>query len=300
MPQFKFAVLTNTPEDVRVQSHEGALMFDGSPNLPLPGQKGISCSVKARDRLRIHYGTGADQSHDPAIKRARKAELIFKDLRTILSDCAEPSVIRDHSLAGLRALGYDPLEEIFKFSFFKNDKNIYNPTVPTLSDLDYFNNHNAQKQANYSLFLLLEKLDEIFGFVNLNWRIQDGFVGLQKALVKNGPIIFVGKYGAIFYGKNDVVLFNRESSTERSVFFFRQNTISPIHRTHCVIVEEAKIIDGKPFVFFQDPQDASIPNACKRPVYLLSYDNFVKRIADKYGETASCTTPLGLVMPSGK
>ncbi|WP_131783386.1 hypothetical protein [Legionella gresilensis] len=202
----------------------------------------------------------------------------------------------------IEQLAYDPLTEVFKNPYFIELKNIHNKMNKiSLNAQHFYNSLSLEQKGKVYYFTALDIIDSLLGFKNVGWKIQDGFAGLQDALRKNGQIIFQGKYGASFHLENSLFIHKKESTNSREVCFFRKNSMSPKaflgSWTHCVVVDQAKIIDGTPFVFFRDPNDPSIPGLPER-VYMLNYENFVARISNKYSSPREANQTYGTALTS--
>jgi hypothetical protein len=94
-------------------------------------------------------------------------------------------------------------------------------------------------------------------------------------------------------GKANTKKHEKQSTADRKVYFFKLNTLRTSAWTHCVIVDQVKVVKGRPFVFFRAPQDPSIPGTSDK-AYMLSYESFIQRISDKYGYFGGPKTTYGL------
>ncbi|PJE11605.1 hypothetical protein [Legionella sp.] len=278
--EVKFVI--NTKDDVLVQSHKGKLTFNGATK-PLKSQAGYSCTIASRERLRTFYGKDAEKSIFPAERKRREAELILKKIKVIMATIPwDFGALCEESVRGLEKMGYDPLTEIYKNSVFIREKKVFAHFIRRMRADKFYTMASIELQGRWALFTLMDKMDQTFSFKNLEWTIEDGFEGLQQALRDNGQIIFQGKYGSCFHGRLNTKWHAKQSSVDREVYFFKPNTLRNSPWTHCVIVDQAKIIDGKPFVFFRDPRDPSIPGTPNK-AYMLSFTSFIQRLSDKYG-----------------
>ncbi|PJE11477.1 hypothetical protein [Legionella sp.] len=288
-------LVVDSKENVFVKSHQGKLQLDGSTK-PLKGQQGVACTIASRERLRTFYTKDAEKSADPVVRRNREAQVILNKVKAVMA--SQPLDFDDllsETMRGLEKMSYDPLTEIFKNPAFIGKKTELAQSGQPISAIKFYNMAGADFQAKWAFFTLMDKMDQTFGLKNLEWTIEDGFEGLQQALRDNGQIIFQGKYGICFHGGSNVAKHRNESTVEREVYFFKPRTLHASSWTHCVIVDQAKIIDGKPFIFFRDPYDPSTPGAPEK-AYMLSYDSFIQRISDKYGNIGGPKATYGLAL----
>lgn len=285
----------NTKENVLVKSHKGKLQLDGSTK-PLKGQVGVACTIASRERVRTFYGKNAEKSTNPLEQKGRETEVILKKIKAIMaSQPLEYSALLEESTRGLEQMSYDPLTEIFKNPAFIRQKTELAQSGQPLTAIKLYNKADVRLQAKWAFFTLMDKADQIFGLKDLEWTINAGFEGLQQALRENGQIIFQGKYGVCFHGGINISKHPKESTADREVYFFKPGTLHASSWTHCVIVDQAKIIEGKPFILFRDPYNASSPGTPAK-AYMLSYDNFIQRISDKYGNVGGPSTTYGLAV----
>lgn len=288
-------LIADTKENVLVKSHQGKLQLDGSTK-PLKGQVGVACTIASRERLRTFYGKNAEKSIDPTERKGRETEIILKKVKAIMaSQPLDYSALLEESTRGLEQMSYDPLTEIFKNPAFIRQKTEFAQSRQPLSAVKLYNMSAVDLQAKWAFFTLMDKADQIFGLKNLDWTINDGFAGLQQALRTNGQIIFQGKYGICFHGGMNVKKHPSESTSDREVYFFKPGSLHASSWTHCVIVDQAKVIDSKAFIFFRDPYNSSTPGTPEK-AYMLSYESFVQRISDKYGRVGRPDATYGLVV----
>lgn len=292
-------LVIDTKENVLVKSHQGKIKSDGTVK-PLKGQEGVTCTIASRERLRIFYGKEAEKSEDLKEINGRKNELILKKIKKIMAtQPLDYSALLEECTRGLEHLSFDPITEIFKHPDFIRKKTEYFQSGKSTTSIKFYNMADDCLRGKWAFFALMDKLDQQFGFENLDWTIQDRFEGLQQALRENGQIIFQGKYGMCFHGRANVQFHSQESTTSRQVYFFKKGTLHASTWTHCVIVDQVKLIDGRPFVFFRDPYNESIPGEPDK-AYMLSYESFIQRISDKYGNVGGPETTYGLVIEQAK
>jgi hypothetical protein len=288
-------LVVDSKENVLVKSHKGKLQLDGSTK-PLRGQVGVACTIASRERVRVFYGKNAEQSTNLLEQKGRQTEVILKKVKAIMaSQPLDYSALLEESTRGLEQMSYDPLTEIFKNPAFIRQKTELAQSRQPLTAVKLYHMADIDLQAKWAFFTLMDKADQIFGLKNLDWTINAGFEGLQQALRDNGQIIFQGKYGVCFHGGSNIGKHPRESTADREVYFFKPGTLHASSWTHCVIVDQAKIIDGKPFILFRDPYNASSPGTPDK-AYMLSYANFIQRISDKYGNVGGPSTTYGLAV----
>ncbi|CDZ77138.1 hypothetical protein BN59_01420 [Legionella massiliensis] len=282
---YTVSFFSNTEENVLVAGHKGKLMLDGREK-PFKGQKGLTCSIESRQRLRLIVGKAAESSEELEVQNARKAEKALKSLKVVMSKPAlDYEELHETSVAILQSLGYVIEEEIFKNPYFVKLKHakIAGGAIPeSTSSIRVFRTLVMKEKAQVTYSAVLEALDAQLGLKNAEWSIESGFEGLRQALITNGQIMFQGKFGRCFYGAGDVIHHPDESTEDRKAFYFRKNTIRASAWTHCVVVDQVKLVNGVPFVFFKDPYDVSKPGQADN-VYMISYQSFVERLSDRYG-----------------
>lgn len=122
----------------------------------------------------------------------------------------------------------------------------------------------------------------LFSAQTSHWEPQQGFIGLMNSLTQQGAHVFLGKFG--FWCHNQTPIEHPIESQQipgRKVYYFPKNSFAG-DRTiwlHAVVVDQAKILDGRPMIFFRDPYNNSDPGQ-EEKVYMLSYDAFLQRLVD--------------------
>ena len=131
-----------------------------------------------------------------------------------------------------------------------------------------------------ALSLLQRQFGTLFSLTDTIWHPERSkFADLCTVLRENGPLIVAGSFGAPFYK-------SKPKPYEQSIGNIKITSLGwpaseylgdNAKNMHSVIIVGCNVVNGKSFVYFNDPSKESLPNH-KRELYIMSYENFVKKI----------------------
>lgn len=266
-------VTRENSENILVNLPSGKLSKQGK-RVPLRGQKGMTCILYGMRRIAFFDQPDPNLPAIKAYKKIKQAMTNFKSnyaqlVQVGLNLCKEANIDLEQSLK-------------LNNSFMRAYKNC---KAKRLSEIDFFNKIKPREQWTLLYNILIEKIVlPLMHIKNVNWHPRDGFAGLGESLKKYGAHAFLGKFGSYCHTKKPVA-FKEESTANRHVYFFEKNTFKgdSIPFTHCVIVDQVKVVGGKQMVFFRDPNWPSTNNKPEE-IFMLSYENFVQRLTNWQGE----------------
>ncbi len=260
-------------ENILVNLPSGKLSKKGERKT-LKRQKGMTCILYGMRRIAFFDQSDLDSPAVKAYKNIKQAMMNFNYhydelVQVGLDLCKDSNINLKQALR---------LNDSFMHHYL-------NRTTKELSEIEFFNRINSRERWTLLYDILIEKIVlPLMHIKNTNWHPRDGFDALGESLKKHGAHAFLGKFGSYCHtGKPEV--FNKETTEGRHVYYFKKNTYVGdfIPFTHCIVVDQIKLVQGKEMVFFRDPNCTS---RNKRPekIFMLSYENFVQRLTDWQGE----------------
>lgn len=238
---------------------------------PIKKQKGMTCTLYGMRRLAYL---------DPDKKEEFSA---YKQIKNALKNF-------NHNYLELALLGYTLCGDLridLEQALSKNNSfmSLYmQRSNKELNKCEYLRSlpHNRQWVILYDIiskYLLLP----LMNLHESTWHPRDGFKGLQESLKKHGAHAFLGKFGQWCHTQK-AKTFKEECTKARHTYFFQKDTYvgDNIPFTHCVVVDQAKVVNGKEMIFFHDPSKPSTPGKVAK-IYMLSYETFVSRLCNTAG-----------------
>lgn len=146
-----------------------------------------------------------------------------------------------------------------------------------LTKAEYYNYVSLQSRW---LFIFVEIIHSIvMPFFNLQiapWHPKEGFKGLMHALIEHGAHVFIGYFDC---SDEKYTIVSAENTSTRKVKRYKAR---PFNRdgsnwAHAIVVDQVKLIDNQPMVFFRHPNHQS-KEGQKEVVYMIGYAEFVKRL----------------------
>lgn len=240
---------------------------------PINQQVGMTCILYGLRRIAFFDQTNSDTLRLNAYKRIKHAMKNFNENYDYLVQMAF-ELCNDLKIDIAKCLETN--------LFFMQQ---YNKSE-VLTIIEDFNLYSAKMKWSYLYFILVENIiSPLMSINNSNWHPRDGFTALAESLKSHGAHAFLGKFGSCFHWKNAKPS-ESESTSSRPVSFFEKNTFcgNSIPYTHCIIVDQVKIVNGKEMIFFRDPNyNSSIDKP--EQIFMLSYENFVQRLTNFQGRS---------------
>lgn len=269
----RFFVANN--DGVTVNFPAGKLSKDNAERKSAPKQKGNTCTIYAMRRLAFFNPSQTNETQKQAYKILKKnlsESWNYSDLKNM----GEDLVRKLNIYLPDKLLEQPDLYNIFSHYLFEGNYSVF----------DIYLRLPARRQWCILYDILVRHfLIPFFNLKNSDWHPHQGFAGLVNSLKTNGPHVFFGKLGSWTYLEKPFDL-PSESTPMRRVRAFKKNSYhvaKDFPLCHAVIVDQAKIINGKAFVFFHDPNRSSILDA-RQIVYILSYDAFIERLTNNYNK----------------
>lgn len=151
---------------------------------------------------------------------------------------------------------------------------------------------------SFGQLLAYQRIVELYDLQILNWTPKNGFEGLTLAIKDHGPLVMTGKnIGLPAYKTSATTLMNGDKPVKigsRAIKFWSEADLRPTtdleSSGHAVIVIGTQSIKKsdttEEYVFFLDPNDASVPGE-ERIMYRLSYKDFSAKLMMQNGITIS-------------
>ncbi|RDI45179.1 hypothetical protein [Aquicella lusitana] len=267
-------LLIDQTDNTLVDLSSGKLSKKGARK-PIKRQKGMTCTLYGMRRIAFFESSNQNDSIKEMIayKTMKNALMNFNHDYAHLAEIAF-TLCQNLNIDLETALS---LNSAFMNRFIKRANK-------ALSKIEYLTSLEERGQwiilydiLTYKILLPLLHLE------NAAWHPRDGFNKLKESLRNHGAHAFMGKFGAWCHNEKPQP-FMSETTQNRHVFYFRKNTYMGdyIPFTHCVIVDQLKIVNGKEMVFFRDPNSRSAPNKPEK-IFMLSFENFVSRLTDWQG-----------------
>ena len=131
-----------------------------------------------------------------------------------------------------------------------------------------------------ALGLLQRQFGTLFSLTDTTWHPErNKFADLSNVLRERGPLIVAGRFGTPFYKSTPKEYEQRIGNIEITSLGWPASEYfgDDAKNMHSVIIVGCNVVNGKSFVYFNDPSQESLPNH-KRALFIMSYENFVKRI----------------------
>lgn len=164
---------------------------------------------------------------------------------------------------------------------------LYNQTYPLRAAEASWSELGMHTQNKIAFSLIQKKCYQMHCLNESNWHPnRNNFRDLLDQLRTNGPMLTAGRFGKVFY-KNPNTPNTYAHKVDDKVITclgykaddYIENTHhkTSITMVHSVVLVGGNMINDKPFVYFLDPLDESLPDQ-NRKVYVMSYENFTKRM----------------------
>lgn len=147
----------------------------------------------------------------------------------------------------------------------------------------YGNNPNSNPEVTFLSIVVRDAIANAYNLKHSAWKPDQGIKGLLDALRTEGSLSIAGRFGNYFYTKPASRL--EEKSIEAyDVYGWRPGEFdqeclknSNLTMSHVITIIGAEIRQGKGFVYYVDPMDASEPGN-KRRIYKISFERLLTNI----------------------
>jgi len=261
--------------NILVTLHPGKKAKEDGQIKAIKGQEGFTCILKSLRRMAFFDQTNLNTTALNAYKKIKQAMMNFHDNYDELVQMGV-ELCKNSNIDIQKALNSDD-DFMFYYCLRVNKKQ----TIK-----EFFDDLNSMQKWTVLYDILIEKIIlPLMNIKNISWHPRDGFEALGESLKQHGAHAFLGKFGAYSHDENILPLpYKNETTHNRHVLYFKKGSYigDSVPFAHCVVVDQVKVIEGKEFVFFRDPINASNSETPEK-IYMLSYENFVNRLTNWKG-----------------
>lgn len=287
-------LLNDSETDTQVDLPSGKLS-KGGERKPINKQKGFTCYLYAMRRVGFFEYTEQQLQAIEAFKKIKQELAQFDNSPA----CGKRLLQLGNQLCAQFNIDIDEAiltNESFMESFYR----LCSKRMLNLSPIEFYLLLPPSNKWNVLYDILIKQvLAPVMHLKKSSWHPHDDFAGLQDSLKRDGAHFFVGKFGSWCYTQKPKPV-TAETTLKRRVFSFDKASYvgDSSSFTHGIIVDQAKVVNGKQMIFFRDPQYQS-SSGKPEIVFMLTYASFLRYLTDMQGYRANvCSSKMTFGMVS--